>query len=100
MFEYLIWLIVFAWSPIFVLWLKFWKLLSKFKRDFIFIVVASLAFGVVWDFIAIETGAWFFPQEKILGVWILNVPLEEWLFIISFSFIISNLTIILKRRLK
>lgn len=32
----------------------------------------------VWDYIAIKDGVWHFTN--ILGIWIFDIPLEEWLF--------------------
>jgi lycopene cyclase domain-containing protein len=39
-----------------------------------------VAVFVVWDLLATHRGHWWFADEYVLGVRLLGLPLEEWLF--------------------
>jgi lycopene cyclase domain-containing protein len=41
-----------------------------------------LAVFLVWDLLATRRGHWWFADEYVLGVWLLGLPVEEWLFFI------------------
>lgn len=41
------------------------------------------AFFIVWDMLKTQHGVWFFNPEYIVGYYIGNLPVEEWLFFIT-----------------
>jgi lycopene cyclase domain-containing protein len=98
MFEYLIWLSIFVWLPTVLLWMKFYKILIPFKRVFLYTILGSVMIGGIWDNIAIKENVWYFPKEKMLNLWILGLPIEEWFFIIFVTLLASTITIIIKTK--
>ena len=94
MHTYLIWLILFELVPLILLWLWQFKLLRKFKLTLTYSVIGSIIFGWVWDFISIQQKVWFFSHPYIVGIWIAGLPLEEYLFIIFTTLLVSTITII------
>lgn len=100
MFTYIKWLLIFVWLPTLILWSTNFNLLKRYKKTLWFCVFCALAFSVPWDFWAIKTKIWVFPQDTNLGIWFGGLPLEEYLFIIFVTLEISTLTLVLKHKFK
>lgn len=98
MFEYLIWLFIFVAMPILVLYFSFRNILKVYKKFFICIAILSVIFATFWGIVAVWSGVWYFPSEKNLEIIVFNLPLEEFLFMISVSVWISMLTVVVKCR--
>jgi lycopene cyclase domain-containing protein len=96
---YLKWLTFLVCLPILVLWLTHWKALFMYRRTVTLCILSGLLFGIPWDYWAISTRIWEFPPENILGIWIIGIPLEEYLFLIFVTMLISTITLVLKTRL-
>jgi len=62
--------------------LKFWR---NFKALIFALAVVIIIFGS-WDIFSTWRGHWYFNPQGILGVRIVNLPLEEWLFFIVIPF--------------
>ncbi len=58
------------------------KYYKKFKALFASILITGTLF-VIWDAFATFRGHWFFAKEHILGIHLLNLPIEEVLFFIT-----------------
>jgi lycopene cyclase domain-containing protein len=97
MFEFIVWLSVFIWIPTVILWIKYHKILMKYKNTLMFVVLGSIPFGIIWEHIAIKDNIWFYPGNNILNKWIWGVPVEEWLFILSFPWMVFTLSILLNK---
>jgi lycopene cyclase domain-containing protein len=41
----------------------------------------------LWDLVATAQGHWSFHGERVLGLWLLGMPLEEWLFFLVIPFV-------------
>lgn len=75
-------------SGIFPLLLSFYPKLHFYqhKKALVFSIgLIVLIFGG-WDIIATHRGHWYFNPEGVGRVWIVNLPLEEWLFFIVIPF--------------
>ena len=75
--EYLVWLFLASVIPLLLLWLRYWKLLWKYRATIIFVTVLMFIIHVPWDIAAVSSGLWYFPEGKNLGFFIVNLPLED-----------------------
>jgi len=83
-------MLIFTFIPIGILWAKNFKFLRKNIRIVLITVFIGIIYQIIADPFAESWGAWFFTEEKIIGVWILNFPLENLIFIILVSIAISS----------
>lgn len=62
--------------------LKFWR---NSKALILTLSILVIVFGV-WDVFAAWRGHWYFNPKGIIGIKIINLPVEEWLFFIIIPF--------------
>ncbi len=98
MYTYIGWLALFVWLPLLTLWVLYFQTLRRYKRTMIFCVFWALVFSVPWDWWAIRTRIWIFPPDTNVGIWVGGIPLEEYLFIIFVTALISTITLVLRDR--
>jgi len=41
----------------------------------------------IWDVVATARGHWSFNPDYVLGLWLLGMPIEEWLFFVVITFV-------------
>ncbi len=58
-------------------------------------IIGGIIFGLPWDYLSIKEGIWNFSNERIVGVWLLGLPIEEWLFFIFVTLLFSTITLVL-----
>jgi lycopene cyclase domain-containing protein len=58
---------------------------TKWKYLFPAIFVTGVFF-IIWDVIFTQNGVWSFNPEYLTGIYLLNLPVEEWLFFIVVPF--------------
>jgi len=59
--------------------IKWWK------QVFLAIFITAIVF-IIWDIIFTKNGVWGFNEDYLVGVNIINLPLEEWLFFICIPY--------------
>ncbi len=96
---YIYWLSIFVWLPIVVLWVTNWKYLSKYRKTFLYCIIWALVFSIPWDIWAVKAQIWNFPQDTNVGIWVSGLPLEEYLFMIFVTVLISTVAMLLRKRL-
>jgi len=100
-FSYLVYMAVFCWLPLAYLWIRYRKVVSKYKTPVMKLLTASiLLIYVPWDNLAVYFDVWSYPPEKNLGVYLLFSPLETLLFSVSVVLAISFVTILLYEKQK
>ena len=88
-FSYLFYMAIFTSVPIVILWMKNFNFLKKNLKVFYIMILLSLIYAIT-DAIAIYWKAWFFTDEKILGIWIINIPIEDVIFAVLVTIAITS----------
>ena len=95
MYEYLLVLLIFCILPVLILFFLNWKTLFKHRKVLILSIIGGVLFGMPWDYISTKNKIWIFSTERIVNVWILGLPIEEWLFFIFVTLLFTTTTILL-----
>lgn len=95
--SYLWWLTLFVFVPQAILLTQF-RILLRYWRTLLFCILWSLAFGAPWDIWAVNTKIWTFPDDTNVGLWV-GIPLEEYLFIVFVTLLVSSITLVVRARL-
>jgi lycopene cyclase domain-containing protein len=95
---YLIWLALFLALPIVLLWLCWPAAIWAQRRALLWTTAGALVGGWLWDGLAIQVRVWHFAPENIAGLWILGMPIEEWLWIAGVTLFFGSVTVVLKTR--
>src|SRR3989344_9626467 len=98
MYEYLLWLIIFVVIPLILLWSLNFSYLIKYRVVFLLAIIGSLLFAIPWDIIAVNENIWYFTEPEIIGIWIFNLPIEEYLFIFLLTFFVSTIALLLCKK--
>ena len=94
---YLTWLGLFIGLPILIL-LRWRGWFAPRGRALGLVVLGSLAGGWAWDALSARLGIWFYAPANIVGIWLIGLPLEEWLWIAGVTLMFALLTIVLVER--
>ncbi|MDQ3249464.1 MAG: lycopene cyclase domain-containing protein [Chloroflexota bacterium] len=96
-YTYLLWLFTCIGLPL--LALLRWRLqLWQQRRALAWVLLGSLVGGWAWDALAVRFELWYYDPANIVGVWLLGLPLEEWLWIAGTTLLFGGLTVILAQR--
>ncbi len=57
-------------------------------------LIVLMIIGYIWDAYAVHEGWWYYEPHQIVNIWILGLPIEEHLFIVSTSIFYIILTLI------
>ena len=94
---YMIWLLIFMGVPLLVL--VRWRALFEARwRALGLAVLGSLVGGWAWDALSVRLGIWYYARANIAGVWVIGLPLEEWLWIMGITLMFGLTTIVLIER--
>ncbi|MFN0156713.1 MAG: lycopene cyclase domain-containing protein [Bacteroidota bacterium] len=61
--------------------------LYSHKRAFLFTILAVCIPYWIWDIVATKRGHWNFHPDFNVGIILLGMPLEEWLFFVVITFV-------------
>ena len=92
-YRYLIWLSI-SWLPMVILWIKFPKLLWPHFKTGIYFVLWTFVPAVIWDYVAMANGVWYFNPPFIWPIFWKFFPVEELILIFSFPWFILTTTVL------
>ena len=97
-FTYLIWHVIFLYSIILFLWLRWRVLFWSRRRAFAWAVLGSLGGGWVWDALAVQLDIWHYDPNHIVGWWLIGLPIEEWLWIVGVTLMFGMVAVVFIER--
>jgi len=98
MYAYPIWLLLFFILPLTLLGILKFRALAKYKLVLAVVVIGCLGVAVPWDLLSVRDRIWYFTQPHIVGVWLLGLPLEEYVYIVFLGLLSSSVTVLLWER--
>ena len=94
---YMLWLALFMGLPL--LWLLRWhRALRRQWRALALISLGALAGGWAWDALSVRLGVWYYSPQNVTNLWIVGLPVEEWLWIVGVTLLFGMLTLALIER--
>jgi lycopene cyclase domain-containing protein len=90
-------LLIFGLLPLGLLWLVAPWILRRYKGSLVTIVILILMVSVPWEMIAVGR-IWYYSPTVILGVRLLNLPVEELAFFVIDGLLVGTLAIWLDER--
>lgn len=97
---YLIWLAIFVWVPLIGLWAYKPKVMWRYRKTLCLCIFWALVFSVPWDLWAVRVKVWLFPADTNIGIILGSLPLEEYLFIVFVTLLVSTFTLLLKDKFR
>jgi hypothetical protein len=91
---YMTWLLIFFIAPTLIMWIFAYDTLWKYRATFKHCIILGLVFGVTWDYFAIVTKMWYWPELCCFLPRVAGLPLEEVVFIVSVVIAICTTTLI------
>ncbi len=98
MYSYPLWLASFVLAPIVGLWLANFGWLRRWLKPIGLAVVGAALFAAPWDYIAIRRRIWYFQKPHIVGLMLIGLPIEEWLFIALVTTLFATITLLVWRK--
>jgi len=92
---YLLWLLIFIALPLAFLWLRWPGVIWAQRRALGWTTLGALVGGWLWDGLAIQFHVWYYAPANIAGIWLLGMPLEEWLWIVGVTLLFGSITVVL-----
>lgn len=89
-YSYLTYMLIFTIIPIVIIWIKELDYLKKNVKIIAIIAGIAIVYQLITDPFAEIWKTWFFTKEKILGVWLINFPIENTIFFILVSIAVSS----------
>lgn len=83
-YSYLTYMLIFTIIPIVIIWIKELDYLKKNVKIIAIIAGIAIVYQLIADPFAEIWKTWFFTKEKILGVWLINFPIENTIFLYWF----------------
>ncbi|MDE3088296.1 MAG: lycopene cyclase domain-containing protein [Chloroflexota bacterium] len=98
MYAYPIWLLFFLILPLMLVSVLKFQTLMKYKLVLVLVAIGCLGISVPWDILSVNDRIWYFSEPHIVGVWLLGLPIEEYLYILLLGLLSSGVTILLWER--
>ena len=95
MYSYPLWLLLFLTIPLALIWSLKFQTLMKYRLALTLTAIGCLAIAVPWDMLAVKDHIWYFSEPYIVGLWLLGLPVEEYVYILFVGLLCSSVTILL-----
>ena len=93
-FSYLITTLIFAGTAILIEWLLSFKRLKKYAKVIAIITGLGIAFALITEPVALKWRIWFYSQNKVLGIYVLGMPLESLAYVALVAVAIASATLV------
>jgi lycopene cyclase domain-containing protein len=93
-FGYLRLLTIFGWGPEVIYYETHQREIKKYLKPILATAAVGLILGIPWDLLALRDHVWYFTNY--LNIWILGIPLEEYLFFFFYPLGVAAVIITLK----
>jgi lycopene cyclase domain-containing protein len=97
---YMIWLALFIGLPLLALFVVGRRALWRRRAALGWTLAGALVGGWAWDALIVRIGGWYYDPNNILNIWLVGLPLEEWLWIAGVTLLFGGLTVLLAERSK
>lgn len=97
-YTYIEWQLLLAWVPTLVIFLFFWRTLIRYGKVYGLCIAGSFLFATPWDYWATHSWLWHFSPDLTINKHFLGLPLEEYMFFVSFTVLYVSIAIILWQR--
>ncbi len=92
------WLALFLALPLALVWATRGRLLWRCRRALGLTLLGALLLGGLWDALAVRVHIWYYAAANIAGLWLLGLPVEEWLWISGTALLFGCLAVLVKER--
>lgn len=93
-YSYIVWMLIFSLLPIGLLWARYGRrLLWRNGKAIALVALIAVLYQLIADPFAEMWHAWFFGNDKVLGIWIGNFPIENTIFFLLVSIAVSSFVI-------
>ncbi|MBI3619962.1 hypothetical protein HY214_02350 [Candidatus Roizmanbacteria bacterium] len=86
-------MLIFTLIPISILWTKYYSPLKKNIKIVLTVMIIAIIYQLIADPFAEAWHAWFFSENKVMGLWLFNFPVENIIFFALVSIAISSAVI-------
>lgn len=94
MYSYRLWLLIFLTLPLGLISGFRFQILLKYRLVLTLTALGCLALAVPWDMLAVSDHIWYFSEPYILGVWLLGLPIEEYVYILFVGLLSASVTVL------
>jgi len=95
MYSYPLWLLLFLTLPLALIWIFKFQTLIRYKLALTLTTIGCLILSVPWDILSVNDHIWYFSKPHIVGVWLLGLPIEEYVYISFVGLLASSVTILI-----
>ena len=96
---YLIYLLVFFVVPVLILGWLLRGTIGQYKRTLLWSLFFTYTVGFFWDWLSYQTGVWRYDSAATLGIWLVGLPLEEFVgFYVFGTFLIVGIVLLFLRK--
>lgn len=89
-------LIGFGMIPLFVLWFFARQWIGRYAGVLFWLALMIVFVGAGWESVAIDR-VWFYAPGTVVGVRLLNIPIEEWAYYVLDALLAATLAVMMTR---